>query len=43
MADSNSNYDLALLHYLFHTLVQIEYQLGNPAAIGMQWRPNLLR
>lgn len=22
--------DLALLHYLFHTLVQIEYQLGNP-------------
>ena len=26
----NSNYDLALLHYLFHTLVQIEYQLGNP-------------
>ena len=26
----NSNYDLALLHYLFQTLVQIEYQLGNP-------------
>ena len=24
----NSNYDLALLHYLFQTLVQIEYQLG---------------
>ena len=26
----NSNYDLALLHYLFQTLVQIEYQLSKP-------------
>ncbi len=31
----NSNYDLALLHYLFQTLVQIEYQLGKSRS---HWR-----